>query len=178
MLGTNKTVYSLLYKLAWKVIGTLYDYNLGCEEPPAETKIVSDILNLEQQLNDWRQNLPPPLYLRSASNLPHRKDAQDQATERFRVILSLRYLNLQLLIYRPMLTASLSKCSSSANGAGQRHGSLHHMHMTFSRTQIQIAEDIVEIIYAVLTNPGLGRDLIGAWWFTLYYSKRSNPHDA
>lgn len=76
-----------------------------------------------------------------------------------------------------MLTTSLSKCSSSANGAGQRHGSLSHMQMTFSRTQIQIAEDIIEIIYAVLTGPGLGRDLIGAWWFTLYYSKRTKLHD-
>lgn len=70
-----------------------------------------------------------------------------------------------------MLTTSLNKCSSSANGAGQRNASLNHMHMTFNRTQIQIAEDIIEIIYTVLTEPGLGRDLIGAWWFTLYYSK-------
>lgn len=166
-----------MYKLAWKVIGTLYDYNLGCEESPSETKIVSDVLDLEQQLIDWRHNLPPPLFLRSASNLPQQKDAQDQATERFRIILSLRCLNLQLLIYRPMLTASLGKCSSPANGAGQQHGSLNQLHMTFIRTQVQIAEDIIEIIHAVLTNPRLGRDLIGAWWFTLYYSKRSKLHD-
>lgn len=168
---------SLLYRLAWKVIGTLYDHNLGCEESPPETRTVSDILNLEQQLNDWRHNLPPSLHLRSASNLPRQEDVQDQATERFRIILSLRCLNLQLLIYRPMLTTSLSKCSSSPNGGGQQHGSLNHMQMTFNRTQIQIAEDIIEIIYVVLTDPGLGRDLIGAWWFTLYYSKRSKPHD-
>lgn len=166
-----------MYKLAWKVTGTLYGHNLGCEELPTETKMVSDILNLEQQLNDWRHNLPPLLYLRSASNLPHQEDVQDQATERFRIILSLRCLNLQLLIYRPMLTTSLSKCSSSTNGAGQRHGSLSHMQTTFNRTQIQIAEDIIEIIYTVLTDPRLGRDLMGAWWFTLYYSKRSKLYD-
>lgn len=165
-------VCSLLSKLGWKVIGTLYGHNLGCEESPSETQIVSDILNLEQQLNDWRHNLPPALCLRSASNLPRQENIQDQATERFRIVLSLRCLNLQLLIYRPMLTTSLSKYSSSAEGAGQRHGSLNHMQMTFNRTQTQIAEDIIEIIHAVLTDPGLGRDLIGAWWFTLYYSKR------
>lgn len=45
------------------------------------------------------------------------------------------------------------------------------MQTTFNRTQIQVAEDIVEIIYTVLTDPRLGRDLMGAWWFTLYYSK-------
>lgn len=168
---------SSLYKLAYKVIGTLYGHNLGCEELPPETKVVSDILNLEQQLNDWRYNLLPPLYLRSASNLPHQEHVQDKATERFRIILSLRCLNLQLLIYRPMLTTSLSKCSTSPNGTGQRHGSLNHMQLTFNRTQIQTAEDIIEIIYAVLTDPGLGRDLIGAWWFTLYYSERPIHHD-
>lgn len=171
-------VCSLLYKLAWKVIGTLYGHNLGCEESPPETQIVSDILILEEQLNDWRRNLPPALSLRSASNLPRQEHVQDQATERFRVILSLRCLNLQLLIYRPMLTTSLSKYASSPNGAVQRYGSLNHMYMTFNRTQIQIAEDIIEIIHAVLTDPGLGRDLIGAWWFTLYYSKRSKLHNA
>lgn len=168
---------SLLYRLAWKVMGTLYGHNLGCEESPPETQIVSDILNLEQQLNDWRRNLPPQLHIRSASNLPDRKDVQDRATERFRIILSLRCLNLQLLIYRPMLTTSLSKCLSTADGAGHRNGSLNHMHMTFNRTQIQVSEDIIEIIYTVLTDPGLGRDLIGAWWFTLYYSKRSYLHN-
>lgn len=51
------------------------------------------------------------------------------------------------------------------------------MQMTFNRTQIQTAQDIIEIIHAVLTDPGLGRDLIGAWWFTLYYSKRSKLYD-
>lgn len=171
------TFCSLLYKVAWKVIGTLYDHNLGCEESPSETQIVSNILNLEQELNEWRHNLPSTLYLRSASNLPRQEDVQDQATERFRIILSLRFLNLQLLIYRPMLTTSLRKYSSSANRVVQRHGSLNHMQMTFNRAQIQTAEDIIEIIHAVLTNPGLGRDLIGAWWFTLYYSKRSKLHD-
>lgn len=170
------TVFSLLYRLAWKVIGTLYGHNLGCEESPPETQIVSDILNLEQQLNEWRHNLPSPLYIRSASNLPDKQRVEDQATERFRIILSLRCLNLQLLVYRPMLTISLSKCSSSANGAAQRNGSLNYMHMTFNRNQIQIAEDIIEIIHTVLTDPGLGRDLIGAWWFTLYYSKGSDLH--
>lgn len=166
-----------MYKLAWKVIGILYGHNLGCEESPPETQIVSDILNLEQQLNDWRHDLPPPLHLRSASNLPRQEHVQDQTLERFRIILSLRCLNLQLLIYRPILTTSLSKCSSSVDGAGQRNGSLNHMHMTFSRTQIQVAEDIIEIIYTVLTDSRLGGDLIGAWWFTLYYSKRSKLPD-
>ena len=50
-------------------------------------------------------------------------------------------------------------------------GSLGHMQMSFNRTGIQAAEDIIEIIYTVLTDPGLGKNLIGAWWFTLYYGE-------
>ncbi|CAK7208056.1 hypothetical protein SEUCBS139899_010890, partial [Sporothrix eucalyptigena] len=43
------------------------------------------------------------------------------------------------------------------------------MQDSFNKICVRRAEDIINIIHQVLVRPGLGRDLIGAWWFTLYY---------
>lgn len=95
---------------------------------------------------------------------------QDDILERFRVVLSLRYLSVQLLLYRPVLADSLAR---GTNGEKQR--SVSKVQANFNFMCVQVAEDIINIIHAVLTKPGLGRHLMGAWWFTLYYSKGSPP---
>lgn len=150
----------------WSITATLYGHNLGSDETPPETTLVSHILRLEQDLADWQSSLPAPLLLlRSAATLPDEPPA-DPVLERFRLVLSLRHLSVRLLLYRPMLTASLSRSAdaSSSSSVGQ-------MQVNFNAACVRVAEDIVDLIHAVLTRPGLGRRLIGAWWFTLYYCK-------
>ncbi|KAJ4127471.1 hypothetical protein NW765_015950 [Fusarium oxysporum] len=44
------------------------------------------------------------------------------------------------------------------------------MHANFDRVFVQVAENVIDIIYTILTRPDHGRHLIGAWWFTLYYA--------
>ncbi|KAH7169928.1 c6 zinc finger domain-containing protein [Dactylonectria macrodidyma] len=159
-----------LYRVMWKVIATLYGHNLGCEDPPSETTMITQIFHLEQELSDWHNSLPAPLFLRSSSHLPEEELIDDQTIERFRLILSLRYLSVQLLLHRPMLTKSLSGCSRDPNSMRRPQRSVNQMQANFNRTCVRAAEDIIEIIHTVLTKPGLGRHLIGAWWFTLYYT--------
>lgn len=161
----------MLYKILWKIMGALYGHNLGCDEPPSETQMVTQIFQLEQELNDWQNQLPPELHLQSSSNLPDESNLDDPVLERFRVILSMRYLNTQLLLHRPCLTKSLGGLTGDSHPPLQRQRSTSQLQTNFNRACVQAAEDSIAILYAVLTKPGLGSQLIGAWWFTLYYGK-------
>lgn len=154
----------------WKVVATLYGHNLGCDDPPSETLMITQIFNLEQELSDWHNSLPSPLFLRSSTNLPEECLLEDRPMERFRLILSLRYLSVQLLLHRPMLTNSLGGCARYPSSLRRNQRSVNQMQTNFNRTCVRAAEDIIEIIHTILTKPGLGRHLFGAWWFTLYYS--------
>lgn len=155
----------------WKTTATLYGHNLGCDEPPSETRMVTHIFQLEQELNDWQSLLSQPLFLRTPSCLPTAGVPDSPIIERFRVVLTLRYLNVQLLLHRPVLTASLDSCAQQPSPLLSTQKSVDQMQMNFKRTCVRVAEEIIEIIYRILTTPSLGRHLLGAWWFTLYYSK-------
>ena len=152
-------------------MATLYGHNLGCGGPPSEIVMMTQIVELEQELSDWQQSLPHPLFLRNSSNLPGEEHADDQIMERFRLVLTLRYLNVQLLLHRPSLAASLGKRPTEGGLSGRSQRSVNQMQVTFNRTCVGVAEEIIEIVHGILTRPAMGRRLIGAWWFTMYYSE-------
>ena len=152
-------------------MATLYGHNLGCDEPLTETSMITLIFQLEQELGDWQSSLPSSLMLRLPSDLAAEQTTADPILERFRLILTLRSLNVQLLLHRPSLTKSLGSYVMDANGSTTQGTSVNQMQRNFNCTCVQVAEDIIDIVHAVLTKQKLGRQLIGAWWFTLYYSE-------
>ncbi|EEU34766.1 uncharacterized protein NECHADRAFT_44681, partial [Fusarium vanettenii 77-13-4] len=159
-----------LYRIMGRIITTLYGSNLGCDEQPTETVTMTSIIQFGQELTEWQHNLPPQLALRSSTDLPKEGEIQDSTTERVRLILTLRYLNVQLLLHRPTFIRSLGALLRDPMTSTRNPAPVNHMQSSFDRTFVQVAENIIEIIYTVLTRPDLGRHLIGAWWFTLYYA--------
>ncbi len=151
-------------------MATLYGHNLGCGSAPSEIVMMTQIVELEQELSDWQQSLPPPLFLRSSANLSSGDFTDDYTMERFRMILTLRYLHVQLLLHRPSLTRSLGNRAAESGLSLRPQKSVNQMQAAFNRACVRMAEEVVEINYVTLTTPSMGRHLIGAWWFTLYYS--------
>lgn len=150
----------LLYGVLWKIQAALYGHNLGCDEMQSETSIITSIFQLEQEINEWHRLLPSCLCPHSHAGLAK---VGPSTVERFRFILTLRYFNVQLLLYRPVFILSLETRDPNA-------ATVKHMQLSFNRTFVQAAENTIDLIHTVLTKPHLGRHFIGAWWFTLYYS--------
>ena len=156
--------------MQYKVIYSLYEQNLGCGEPLSEMQLATEVIKLEQELTTWQHCVAPPLYIRTHTSLLY--DNQVACEERFRVILTLRYLNLQTLLHRPFLTRSLdvrtgrSKNRSSTTSAERlAAGSI--------QTCLNSAEEIISIIHTII-SVGRTHDLLGAWWFSLYYGRSSS----
>ncbi|XEV02970.1 hypothetical protein FSHL1_008257 [Fusarium sambucinum] len=162
----------LLYRIIGKVITALYGNNLGCDEQASDTITMTAIIQFEQELSDWQDNLPQQLRLCSADELSHLTgtEAQNTTVERFRVILTLRYLNTQLLLHRPTFIRSLSAFHKGSKIPNRNSRSVNNMQASFDKAFIQVAQNILDIIHTTLMRPDHGRHLIGAWWFTLYYT--------
>lgn len=145
----------------------LYGNNLGCSVPEDLFDIASSQLQFEQKFLSWQRSLPTTLSLVEAETINSK--APDQATLRLRVILTLRYLNLRILTHTPLLSKYL-ECMGNVNPATQQLSTLKQICSNSVRTCVHSAISIIKLVREVLAPSHPRRDLLGAWWFSLYYS--------
>ncbi|KAF4466111.1 c6 zinc finger domain containing [Fusarium albosuccineum] len=159
----NATI--MLYKILWNIMGKLYGHNLGCG-PLSGVDTITQIFHLQQSLDEWRDKLPVALHLVSSSNLA---DVNPDASilERFRFVLTLRYLNTQLLLQRPLLTELLK---AEVEEPVQDQKFFDRVLQSLTPNCARPAEEIISIIHSVLTRENLGESFLGAWWFNIYYT--------
>lgn len=131
--------------------------------------MVTEVLKLEQDLSFWHHALALPLCIRSHGTILY--DDEVASAERFRVVLTLRYLNLQVLLHRPFVTKFLDGRTGRSKEAGMM-SSAEHLASGSIQNCIQSAEEIVSIVHSIVAA-NRTHDLLGAWWFSLYYGNYS-----
>jgi histidinol-phosphate/aromatic aminotransferase/cobyric acid decarboxylase-like protein len=89
---------------------------------------------------------------------------------KFRVILTLRYLNLRVLLHRPVLVKFIA-ASRYPDRDQQDLKILQQIGMNSMQIVTESAMEIIDIVSRVVLEPGWKQSLLGAWWFSLYYSK-------
>ncbi|KKY18078.1 putative c6 transcription factor [Phaeomoniella chlamydospora] len=162
--------FSTLYQVLHDVIAELYGQNLGCEESPLDiTETITKIFQLERSLRSWELTLPPQVNLIDTENI-QLEGYTDPVLQRFRIILTLRKLNLDILLHRPMLIRAMEPYGNSEETRipGVSPAMLK-MQANALQTCVQSAESIISIIHAISTAESEKRQLLGAWWFSLYY---------
>lgn len=165
----------------YKIIDSCYGQNLGLEDCRTDSEIVSLILKGEEQLSEWQSSLAPlqmsvyntPLSLHDLAKM----EVENKYTERFIIVLTVRYHNLQILLHRPMLEKFLdtSGCVSSSTGSvkagGGDRGMVQHLGISSIETCVNSAMIVISMVYTVVLSEGWRRDLLGAWNYSLFYSK-------
>lgn len=150
----------------WKVIDVLYECNIGYPNGGV-LPVASSILQIEHQLLEWQATLGPLSGLVTPDEL--RNDDDVSPERRFRVILTLRYHNVRILAHRRMLDLYLASVErgqvydaedSMLKQVGQRSKGIC----------FQSASDLISIVHTLLHSHEPKKGLLGAWWFTLYYS--------
>ncbi|KAH7020921.1 fungal-specific transcription factor domain-containing protein [Microdochium trichocladiopsis] len=157
-----------LHQIMCKVIDMLYAHNIGCSTPTPLADTASVILQTEQQLVSWRSSLPASLKLVNADEL-----AADSGVlslqKKLRVILTLRYHNLRILAHRPILDRYLELLQGSVLDPHEASVLWQISHRSKSSC-FQSAEVIVNVVSTTTHSSAEHRNLLGAWWFTLYYT--------
>jgi len=162
-----------LYKIMWNVINLCYGGNIGCDRQMNVVETVYTIIQWEQQLIDWRRELPQSLTLRQTNDLQavsSPNDAIISSLERFPIILTLRYHNLRVLLHRPVLVKFLD--ITGISGVGLDTTELNYLQNGSSSVQIcvQSSMEIIGLVSTLVGSNGFRRTWLGAWWFSFYYT--------
>ncbi|KAJ5610294.1 hypothetical protein N7510_007013, partial [Penicillium lagena] len=162
-----------LYKHLWNVLDLLYGQNLGCDPSLPITEAAAHIFSMEQHLFAWERSLTQPLQLISIISLDEMAKGQlsnyQYFSWKFRVILTLRYLNLRVLLHRPVLVKFIA-ASANTECDPQDLKLLQQIGMNSMQICADSAMAIIDIVHQVVTEPGWKQSLLGAWWFSLYYT--------
>jgi hypothetical protein len=88
-------------------------------------------------------------------------------------VLSVRYHNLRILLHRPMLETFLDACGGSKAGANASggYGMVQHLGISSIETCVNSAMAVISMVRTVVMSGGWRRDLLGAWNYSLFYSK-------
>ncbi|KLU92904.1 hypothetical protein MAPG_11852, partial [Magnaporthiopsis poae ATCC 64411] len=163
-----------LYRITQTVIDSLYGCNLG-ETSVAGTastaNAASSTVQIEQQLLDWESSLTPPLRLVKVEELSQ-ADGGPELPKKLRAILTLRYHNLRILAHRPILDRLLAVLGLSNSRPDLRHHDNNMLWQFGARSKtvcFQSAEAIIGIVDTATRSTDTQRELLGAWWFSLYY---------
>jgi len=158
----------------WNVIASFYGGNLGFDSTSTAFDMMSRLFTVEQQLNEWEHLLPPSLALRKVEDLAAISEVLDQSTfheERFRIILTLRYHNLCVLMHRPILVKFLDVIGRDLLDAEvQEVNLMQQIGQNSIHKCVQASMNIIAIVSTIVVSDGYQRNLLGAWWFSLYYT--------
>jgi hypothetical protein len=169
-INVSFVLYQLMGMSLIKQYGAIVEANNVESDELASLKSTDD---LRKALKSWASNLPAHLHLCTPQSAMLLENTQ---ANRLRVILTLRYHNLNTLIHRPLLSSTLSRASHGDN--------LHH---TTSPYVFQLAaagayecvlsaESTIDIIHSIVSTDPTSKNNLGVWYFTLYYGWLSFGH--
>jgi hypothetical protein len=165
LLFFNATI--ALYKLMWSILDQFYGGNFGCDKPTSILDTYTRLLQMEQHLIEWERALPPQLTLRKSQDLY--LEEKDASLERFRVVLTLRFHNLRILLHRPVLVRFLDLFRQT-DVDQQELTLLKQLGARNLEICISSSVEIITIVHRILEPVENRHDYLGAWWFSLYYS--------
>jgi len=164
-----------LYQVMGKSLVNQYGANLeNADSRPDDIDSLKASGELRKSLQVWAASLPSHLRLcgPESSILCHNTPAN-----RFRVILTLRYHNLAILIHKPLLSATIRHLFRPENAAGGSPPYLIQLAMAEAHECIRASQLTIEIVHSIISADPSSKNNLGAWFFTLYYGESPSMSD-
>ncbi|KAK6819309.1 hypothetical protein RU639_008038 [Aspergillus parasiticus] len=156
-----------LYQVMAKSLITQYGANL--EKADSNLDDIASLKasgELRKMLQVWAASLPPCL---SPCEPESSILSQNTPANRFRVILTLRYYNLAMLIHKPLLSATIRHLFRVDSATGGSPSYLIQLAMAEAHECVRAAQLIIEIVHCIISADATSKNNLGAWSFTLYY---------
>ena len=133
---------------------------------------MKDIFTYEEMLLEWQEGLPKALDPQSSA---HQATAgttgvQDEHTfTRMRLILRLRYLNVRIILHRPVISHMLRQNLGHAqrDSPARVDSFVQATWESSMNTCLVTAMEVIDVVHKASTNT----TMLGSWWFALYYSE-------
>lgn len=142
-------------------------------------EIIAHVFSLEQDLFSWERSLPDSVKL---INLDQMRDLRNTITSeldfvalRFRIVLTLRYSNFRVLLHRPVLVRFIDSCGQLQSDPQQLQ-LLQQLGLNSIQISMDSTVQIIDLVHDIVHQTDYQHKLLGAWWFSLYYSMSTTFH--
>lgn len=141
---------------------------------------MSGILEGQRQLDEWRLQQLPSLGLKVWDSPLSLDDVEKMDTgsiirHRFEVVLFVRYNNLRILVHRRCLESLLDPIQTQGDTlATSETRLLQQMGLRSVISCVESAMSIISIVHSMSAGSGWRREFLGAWNYSLYYSRWSS----
>lgn len=162
-----------LYRIMSASLRQQYGGNIDNIEPePDDMAPLQAFGNLRKELRTWSTSLPVHWRLcesRSKMLLEYSE------INRLRVILTLRYHNINILIHRPLLSSTIRHFFGGSQMSIDNPSYLMQIAMAEAHECVRSAQSTIDIVYAILSVDDSGKSNLGMGYYTLYYGQFSPP---
>ena len=156
--------------IAGEVVEKLYDQNLGTRPYQSMGEALDHMSRMCWRLAKWQDDLPA--YLRVLTCHDAIEAGQTLETTRLRVLLSLRYFGVRILALRPVLVQFLDLPGATASPSEHQSRWLRSSGAVLLADLVQTSSDVFHVSKGLLMAArNSNRNLLGAWWFSCYYSE-------
>jgi len=154
-----------LYLALGSVIEKVYGNNISSptDEIPLH-HLLTRVLEVEQDLSTWTQGLPRGLFPVTASDLD-RLGVDDSDAHRFRIILTLRFLNVRMLLHRSVLSRLLEERSHDCNAV------YRDFMLMMSAGSLGMCVDAAVETIAIISRTTQRQHVLPIWWYSIYFGK-------
>ena len=129
---------------------------------------VDQISRLCWKLAQWQDNLPTRLKIMTSGDTADDTPRTLEST-RFRVLLSLRFLGTRILALRPVLGQFLDLTGTTAANEHQARWFCSSGAVLLADL-VSTCRDVLHISKGILAASRNDQNILGAWWFSCYYS--------
>ncbi|PVH69077.1 hypothetical protein DL98DRAFT_626652 [Cadophora sp. DSE1049] len=151
-----------------EAVASLYGGNASKDTTIETQGVISGLLIATCRLLDWKLTLPENLQIVTAAEIPTIKD-EPLELQRCHVLLTVRYLGVRILVLRPILRDFLDYAMDEVNDVPKL--SLLRTHgINYLRDCVDTCTELVATVDAILDTFRSGTEIMGAWWFSVYYT--------
>lgn len=143
----------------------IYNHNIIPLTRLRADELLSSILKIDHRLSEWKTGLYPSIKLIPLWNVDQLQ-SHNWAYTKTETVLTLRYLNVRVLLLRKILENALDDITAPTSRSGDSDVS-----SPIAKNILQICVDSAMHIITLIRTIGARPDLLPAWWFTAYYGK-------
>ena len=162
-INVSFTLYQLMGMSLIKQYGAIAE---ATNLEPDELASLQATDELRKALRSWASNLPSHLQLCTVQSPMLLETSQ---ANRLRVILTLRYHNLNILIHRPLLSSTLSRTSRTDKTRNGTSPYVFQLAAAGAYECVHSAEATIDIIHFITTSDSSSNNNLGVRFWTLYY---------
>ena len=159
-----------LYLLVGDILANLYGNNLSSDLPRSMSDMTQSVLCLEKRLASWKRALPVELqkrpWMSDISNVQVSTPLSgDHVSDRLSIIMTLRHLNVRILLHRAVLSKFLADDCHAED-----QDSTDVFFYGVAEQSVIVCETSASELVAVVYSMGSNTAFLSAWWLTAYYT--------